>query len=258
MLVCENLKAGYSGQWVLQDISFTLPQGENLAILGANGAGKSTLLKCIAGLLPFEGHLQAAGLEIKKEKPAEIAKRIAILGQFSTASFAYTVGEVVTMGRYAHLKKGLFPALGKEDYAIAAEALRATSLTEIAERPITELSGGQLQRVFLAQILAQQPRLVLLDEFTNHLDLKVQADTMNRLKKWSSQPGHAMVGVLHDITLALQFSTYVLFLKNGKMVAFGPSRQVVTPAVLRQVYGLDVAEYMVEMLRQWEEIAHRE
>ena len=257
MLVCENLQAGYGGQLVLEGVSFTLPAGENLAILGANGAGKSTLLKCMAGLLPFEGNLTAAGLDIKNSKPAEIAKIIAILGQFSTVSFGYTVKEVVQMGRYVHLKGKLFPTPGKEDFAIVEQALQATSLMEIANRPVTELSGGQLQRVFLAQILAQRPELVLLDEFTNHLDLKVQADTMGQLESWSNQPGHAMVGVLHDITLALQFSTYVLFLKNGRMVAYGPSRQVVTPTLLQEVYSLDVAGYMLQKLRQWEEIAAR-
>lgn len=257
MLECVNLTAGYSEQPVLKNISFLLPEGENLAILGPNGAGKSTLLKCIAGLLPFTGSMKAAGLDVGTEKRDTIARKIAILGQFSAAAYPFTVRQVVMMGRYVHLKGGLLREPGQEDREKVQKALEATGMQKYADRQVTALSGGQMQRVFLSQVLAQQPELVLLDEFTNHLDLKVQTDLMKYLNRWSAEPGHAMVGVLHDITLALQFSSYALVLRDGETIAYGPVEQVIRPQVLEQAYGLNVAAYMVEALERWQEIAAR-
>ncbi len=255
MLICENVSAGYGGGEVLHNVSFALPDGENLAVLGPNGAGKTTLLKCIAGLLPFRGQIKAAGLSVAGISREQAAKKIAILSQFSYAVYPYTVWEVVMMGRYVHLKGHLLRTPGPADVEAVHAALAAADLRDIAQKPVTELSGGQLQRVFLAQVLAQQPSLILLDEPTSHLDLKIQAGMMEHLRLWAAQPKRAIVGVLHDINLALQLAGYVLLLRDGAVVAFGPAGQVVRPDLLRQTYGMDVASYMVASLARWEEIA---
>lgn len=257
MIRCQNISAGYTGAKVLHDVSFALPEGENLAILGANGAGKTTLLRCMADLLPFTGQAEAAGITLPHPKRSEVAKNIAFLSQFSQASYPYTVYEVVMMGRYVHLKGGLLRSTSPEDDRIVYESIEATGLTGLEQRPVTQLSGGQLQRVFLAQVLAQQPRLILLDEPTSHLDLKVQAEMIGYLQKWSAVQGRAVVGVLHDINLALRLASYVLLLKEGRVAAFGPVSEVMRPSMLHKVYGTDVTTFMLESLRQWEEISAR-
>lgn len=257
MLECKNVTARYGDTIVLRNISFSLPAGENLAVLGANGAGKSTLLKCIAGLHTFEGEIVVDKLVIKKADRKKIAQNIGLLGQFMATVYAYTVLDVVLMGRYVHLKKGLFKNASNKDVEIAKQALATVGLEAFVNKDVTALSGGELQRVFLAQVLAQQPSLILLDEPTNHLDLKVQAEMVAYLQKWADEPKRAIVGVLHDITMALRFSSYALLLKEGDAVAFGPIEQVITPTVLQDIFDLDVAEYMKQGLQIWKEIADR-
>lgn len=258
MLACHALSAGYDGTEVLHDVSFEIEPGQNLAILGPNGAGKSTLLKCMAGLLPFTGSIQAAGLRLPGAKRAQVAQQIAILSQQSAAAFPYTVGEVVLMGRYVHQKRGLLRGYTAEDHAATQEALAAAGIAELAHRPVTQLSGGQLQRVFLAQVIAQQPRLILLDEPTSHLDLRVQADLLGYLKTWSAAPGRAVVGVLHDINQALELADTVLLLREGRVLGFGPAAEVVRPALLEKTYGIDVAGRMLASLERWRAIAARQ
>ncbi|NLW77965.1 MAG: ABC transporter ATP-binding protein [Ruminococcaceae bacterium] len=257
MLACHNVSAGYDGAEVLHKVSFELPAGKNLAVLGPNGAGKSTLLKCIAGLLPFTGRIAAAGLRLPGAKRAELARQVAILSQQAGAVFPYTVREVVMMGRYVHLKRGLLRGYTQEDHVAAEEALAAAGIIELAQRPVTQLSGGQLQRVFLAQVLAQQPQLILLDEPTSHLDLRVQAELLGYLERWSAQPGRAVVGVLHDINQALELADMVLLLRDGAVLAYGPAADVVRPALLEATYGIDVAARMLASLEMWQAIAGR-
>ena len=256
MLHVADLTAGYDGREVLHGLSFDVPTGENLCILGPNGCGKTTLLKAIAALIPSQGTLELDGEPIAGMKRQKLASRIAVMSQLTTMTFSFSVEETVMMGRYQHMKQGLFSRVSKADRETVERCLQATGLLELRNRQINELSGGQLQRVFLARTLAQEPQIILLDEPTNHLDLKHQAELIAYLKEWSREEGHSVIGVLHDINLALRLSDRFLFLRDGSIVGDGAAGELICPAFLERIYGMDVVGYMVDSLKKWEEFAH--
>ena len=253
MLEVNDLSCGYGQQDVVKGVSFTLPENGRLAILGPNGCGKTTLLRGMTGFLPAAGSVALDGADLLKMPPRERGRAVAELPQVSTAWFAYTVLETVLMGRYAHLKPGLFSAPTRRDWEIAEDAIRRLGLWEERDRPLTQLSGGQLQRVLLARAFTQTPRVILLDEPTNHLDLKYQVELVEALKAWSSQPGHAALGVFHDLDLALDFASLVLLMDAGQTVYFGDANDL-PPAALSRVFGLDVPAYMRQSRARWEKI----
>lgn len=253
MLRVEGLCCGYGGEPVVRGISFSLSEGERLAILGPNGCGKTTLLRAVMGILPFEGEVFLCGRALREIPQKERAREIAMFSQMPEASFSYTVRETVLLGRYPHMKGGLFASPGEEDEAVADEWLRRLSLWEERDRQITRLSGGQLQRVLLARTLAQSPKVLLLDEPTNHLDLRYQAELVGLLKDWAAAPGRAAVGVFHDIGLALSFADVALLIDKGRAAYLGPS-DAIDSAALSRAYGMDVPAYMRGILRRWEDM----
>ena len=191
MIEVSHVSAGYGGQDVLKDLSFSLPQGENLAILGPNGCGKTTLLRVMAGLLPCRGDVRVDGRSIARMKPRELAAHIGLMSQNMQIPFDYTVEDVVRMGRYRMRRRGLFEAENREDGQAVRDALETVGLWELRNRTANTLSGGQQQRVFLARVFAQQPEIVMLDEPTNHLDLSSQIELMQQLRLYGSQPGRS-------------------------------------------------------------------
>lgn len=197
------------------------------AFSGRTGCGKTTLLKAVAGLIPSRGEIRLDGQDLRRMKRRDIAAKIAVMSQTSGIYFSYTVRETVMLGRYQHMKRGLFTAATAADREVVDQCLAATGLADLQERQIDTLSGGQLQRVFLARTLAQQPQIILLDEPTNHLDLKHQVELIDYLKKWSQTAGHAVVGVLHDVNLALRLSEHLLFLRDGRTARHGQCRGTV-------------------------------
>ena len=256
-----HVSAGYGRDPVLKDISFSLRGGQRIAILGRNGSGKTTLLRVIAGLLPYSGTVRLCGADVQRLKREELAKRVAMMSQFAGASLSYTVEETVRMGRYVHRASGLLGGMlsgneEKEREAVNA-CLRAAGLENKKDRPVTELSGGQLQRVFLARALAQEPSVMLLDEPTSHMDLKYQTELVDYLRDWGAQPGHAVVGVLHDISLALRLADVFCFLKDGRVLAFGDAG-VISPQLLEETWEMDVAGWMEQSARRMEEILNGE
>ncbi|MCL2815294.1 MAG: ABC transporter ATP-binding protein [Oscillospiraceae bacterium] len=252
MLTLDNVCAGYNGTDVIQNISLNLKESENLSIIGPNGCGKTTLLKTVANLLPFRGDVKIGGKSVKKMKHREISLKIAMLTQSSGIYFSYSVFETVMMGRYLHIKDRLLGLPSEEDKACVMRCLEAADLTGDKDKKITQLSGGQLQRVFLARTLAQDPEIILLDEPTNHLDLKYQIELIEYLKAWAKQKNRAVVGVLHDINLALRLSDNIMVMKNGEIKAKGKTREVITDGLLKNVYEIDVAQYMRDALKRWE------
>lgn len=255
MLHLKNVCAGYGNGDVLHDITFDLPLGQNLCILGPNGCGKSTLLRVIAGLLESRGELELDGKPVSAMRRPEIASHMAMMSQMSTVYFSFTVYETVMMGRYQKLRRGLFASPSKEDKQCVEQYLRATGLETLRERQISELSGGQLQRVFLARTLAQEPEIILLDEPTNHLDLKHQVELVSYLKDWSEQNGKTVIGVLHDINLSMMLSDELLFLKNGTVAGKGPAEAVLKRDFLHRIYDMDVTQHMLEALGKWEKMS---
>ena len=178
-----------------------------------------------------------------------------MMSQFAGASLPYTVEETVLMGRYIHMSRGILAAPGSKDLQAARNCIDAVGLAGWEQRRVTELSGGQLQRVFLARTLAQQPSIILLDEPTSHLDLKYQTELTDYIRRWGEQLGHTVVGVLHDINLALRMADTFLFIKEGKCLAFGGA-EILTAELLTEAYGMDVAAYMRESADRMEDIVN--
>lgn len=250
MLEVAHVSCGYGGAPVVKDVSFQVEEGKKLCILGPNGCGKTTLLRGLAGILPIEGSVKVQGENLNRMPVRRKAQKIALMSQLSSTYFSYTVYETVMLGRYVHQKKGVFSRETKEDRNIVEESLKRVGMLELKDRQITELSGGQLQRVFLARVFAQEPQVILLDEPTNHLDLKYQLELIENLKTWASRKGHCIVGVLHDINLALSFADTVLLMEEGTVKACD-SVEKFNLSLLSQTYQIDVHKFMQDSLKRW-------
>lgn len=252
LLRAEHITCGYGGEPVVRDVSLTVAEGERLCVLGPNGCGKTTLLRALTGLLPYDGQVTVCGTDAKKLTRRELACRVGLMSQLASVYFAYTVYETVGMGRYARQKSRWLPDRDQpEDRQAVRESLERTGLWPLRDRLITELSGGQLQRVFLARTFVQDPAVILLDEPTNHLDLKYQAELTDALRAWSALGGRCVVGVFHDLSLALSFADRVLVMEKGAELAQCPA-DALDRTLLDRVYGMDVAGYMRDMLQRWQ------
>lgn len=254
MLRLTDLRAGYSGREVLHGITFDFQSGQNYCILGPNGCGKTTLVRAMAALIDSTGTLEIDGRSIRKMKRRDIASRIAVMSQVTQIYFPYTVYDTVMLGRYQHLSGRMFGGPGREDREIVEECLASVRLDALRNRRIDELSGGQRQRVFLAQALAQNPEVILLDEPTNHLDVRHQVELIDYLHRWSADGRHAVIGVLHDINLALRLTENTIFMKDGRIVGSGVFDQIADADFLRDVYETDIAGYMRESFEKWRNV----
>ncbi|EPZ54907.1 ABC transporter family protein [[Clostridium] sordellii ATCC 9714] len=215
MLEVKNLYCGYDEIDIIKDINFKVEDGKNLCIVGPNGCGKSTLLKSIANIITYKGSITIDGMEVCNFSRKELAKKVGLMSQITQIYFPYTIYETVSLGRYAH-SKGVFNTLSKLDKDIILDAIERVGLLDIKDKPINELSGGQLQRVFLARTFAQNPDIILLDEPTNHLDLKYQIELLEHLSKWAKKNKKIVIGVLHDLNLVHYFSDAVCLLNMAK------------------------------------------
>ena len=164
--------------------------------------------------------------------------------------FPYTVYDAVSLGRYAY-SKGAFARLSSQDIEIIVDSMKKVGIYELKDKMITELSGGQLQRVFLARVFAQNPDVILLDEPTNHLDFKHQIELLDNLSDWAKDNNKIVVGVLHDLNLVQYFADKVLILQDGKEVDYGLPEEVFSGNTLNEVYGADIKEFMVNILQKW-------
>jgi len=254
MLTLTNVSAGYNGTDVVKNVSIGVRNNENLSIIGPNGCGKTTLLKAVANILPFTGDIDISGRSVRRMKHREISLKIAMLSQISGVYFSYSVYDTVMMGRYLHIKDKVLGLPSKKDKELVMRCLEAVDLTEQKDRLITTLSGGQLQRVFLARTLVQEPEIILLDEPTNHLDLKHQIELVDYLKKWAAEGERVVIGVMHDINLAMKLSDDIMVMKYGEIQARGKADEIITDSLLEDVYEIDVARYMRESLHKWDTI----
>ncbi len=254
MIEVKNVTAGYDKKQILNGISFRVKEGDSLSIVGQNGCGKSTLLRVMCGTLDFDGEVLIDGKNIKKYKPKELAKKVSMLSQTTQIYFNYTVYDTVFMGRFPHQKGGLFSTATAEDREIVENALKVVEMYDFKDCTVDELSGGQLQRVFLAKIIAQDPDIVLLDEPTNHLDLVYQVELVEFLKKWGKEKNKTIVGVIHDLNLAMELSPKVLLMKSGAIANYGENQEVFTSSEFKSIYGLDVIKYMMKSYEKWNNI----
>jgi len=251
MLKVNGVTIRYGERTVVNQVSFHLEEGQWLMLAGPNGAGKSTLIEAIAQGVPYTGEILLEGRNIRTFKAAQLARRIGVLSQRSTAGYAYTVEEVVRLGRYAHADSFL-SGKDTDGEKQVEQALTLMGLEELRRKSIMTLSGGELQRTFLAQVLAQNPRILILDEPANHLDLEYQRHVFTLLQTWLKQPGRAVISVAHDLSLAKHYGTHTLLMHHGQCVVQGQTNQVLTPEKLSQVYGMDVYAWMRSMLAQWQ------
>ena len=248
----EHITVRYGDRAVVQDLSFRLEEGQWLMLVGPNGAGKTTLLRAVMQAVPCSGSICWDGRELRSFSSRQLARRIGLLAQQNTVPYAYCVEEVVDLGRYAY-QAGVFSSGDREGRRRVEEALEMTGLTELRHARLLTLSGGEMQRVFLAQVFAQNPQVLLLDEPANHLDLKYQQHIFSLIRQWLNEPGRAVLSVVHDLNLARRYGTHAVLMHQGKSVSRGTVREVMTPENLQQVYGMDVYAWMREMLSQWQE-----
>lgn len=250
ILSVSNIYCGYDRGDVIKGISLDIEQGDNLCIIGPNGCGKTTLLKALAHLIPYRGSVKLNEMEVSQIDRKNLAKDIALMTQINSIYFPYTVYETVSLGRYAHTK-GMFSGLTGFDKDIIDYSLEKVGLTNMRKSKINELSGGQLQRVFLAKIFAQDPKVILLDEPTNHLDLKCQIELLEYIKEWTKQRGRAMVAVLHDLNLVQMYADKVLLLNQGNTQGYGTPSEVLSNGTLEEVYNIDIKSWMTNVLTKW-------
>ncbi len=253
MLEVKNLTIRYGSLTVVQNVSFSVEAGQCLMIAGPNGAGKSTILNAVSQGVDYTGEILFEGRNLKSMKPIERARRIGVLSQNHYVGYSFTVEEVVRLGRYA-FSSGFLKSRGNEDEEAVEQALSMTGMDKQRKQSVLTLSGGELQRTFLAQAFAQEPRLLLLDEPTNHLDLIYQKQMFQLIEEWLKTPGRAVVAVVHDLSLAKAYGTHALLLNQGTCVTSGKTEEVLCAKNLNQVYRMDVCEWMHKMYAQWEEM----
>ena len=250
MLEVRDLTVRYGTRTVVDRVSFSLEEGRWLMLIGPNGAGKSTIVNAVAQSTAYTGDILFRGENVRRYKPTELARNIGILSQNHSVGYSFTVEEVVRLGRYSYAP-GIFSRHSDADEKSVERALELTGLLPMMEQSVLTLSGGELQRTFLAQLLAQDPRLLILDEPTNHLDLVYQKQVFALIRDWMKVSGRAVISVVHDLSLARAYGTDALLLSGGRQVYCGPVEGAFDPKTLNAVYSMDVREWMRSMLGQW-------
>lgn len=238
-LCVTGMRAGYQDRSVVNDVSFTVEPGSIFGLIGPNGSGKTTLLKCILGLMrPWGGSVRIGSADASRISPKELAKKVAFIPQTHSMTFPYTVDEYVSMGRYPH--RGRMMPLTADDRRIVAEALDLLDLSGVKDKRIQQLSGGEMQRVFLASGLAQKPEILLVDEPTTHLDIGHQARLLDIMKELSESSRLTVLVTLHELNLASLYCTSLALLDHGRIHAQGSPEEVLTAENIRHVYKAHV------------------
>jgi iron complex transport system ATP-binding protein len=236
VLEVSGIACAYDGADVLSDVSLRLAPGDFVAVAGPNGSGKSTLIRAMSRVLrPHRGSALLEGADLYGIPARRSAQAIAVLPQESSLEFDFSCEEIVLMGRAPYL--GRFESESDRDRAIVRDAMERTSTWELRHRPIVELSGGERQRVLLARAFAQEPRILLLDEPTSHLDLAFQVQILRLVRTLRDEKKTAVLASLHDLNLASAYADRIVLLSKGRIVAMGTPTEVLTEAVLRPVFG---------------------
>lgn len=233
----ENLSLGYGKKIVAHDLTVAIPEGHFTAIIGPNGCGKSTLLRTLSRLMtPLHGNVFLDGEIIQRFASKEVARQIGLLAQNATTPGDISVRELVARGRYPH--QPLFTRWRKEDEEAVTRAMHATGITDLARQSVDTLSGGQRQRAWIAMVLAQETSIMLLDEPTTWLDISHQIDLLELLSDLNRTKGYTLAAVLHDLNQACRYATHIIALRDGKIVAEGAPKAIVTPDLIERIYGM--------------------
>jgi len=237
-LAFDGVGIGLGGSPVLRDVSLELAPGEIVGLAGSNGAGKTTLFRVASRVLrPDRGEVRLAGQPIATLSRRELARRLAVVPQDVAVAFPFRAGEVVLMGRSPHLSGLGFES--ERDVGIAQDALAALGIAHLAERSMLALSGGERQLVLVARALAQDPRVLLLDEPTSHLDLRHRTRVLERVRDFVARDGRSALVVSHDLTLSARTVDRIALLEGGTLRACGPPAEVLTADNLRVVFGVE-------------------
>ena len=232
-ITIKNLEKQLDGQPVLRTIDLVIPEHKVLGIIGPNGSGKSTLLRCICRVLqPDGGAVLLDGRSLREYSPRQTARRMATVAQHNTYNFDFTVQDIVLMGRSPH--KRAFERDDTQDYRIVSQSLAQVGMDGFQHRSFSSLSGGERQRVILARALAQQTPCLLLDEPTNHLDIRYQLQLMELVRGL----GRTVITAVHDLNIAAMYCDTLVVMQAGRIVASGTPQEILTPTLIRQVYGV--------------------
>ncbi|MDD4081720.1 MAG: ABC transporter ATP-binding protein [Eubacteriales bacterium] len=250
MLTASRITLKYGERTAVSDLSFSLAEGQWLMVIGPNGAGKSSLIAALSHTRPFQGMVNVGGQDIRALSPRRRAQMVGVLAQRQAVHYAFTVEEVVRLGRYAH-RKGWLAGQDPQGEAMVEQALHWTGMSQLKDRSILTLSGGERQRAFLAQVLAQDPAILMLDEPAGALDLKYQKTLFELTEAWAKQPGKAVISVVHDLSVARRYGSHALLMREGKCLAQGEKDDVLSPKHLNAAYGMDVGAWMRALALPW-------
>jgi len=238
----KDIAFSYSDQPLFDGLGVAVGKGEFVGLVGPNGSGKTTFLNILSRVLrPSRGSILIDGSDIESFSARALARKIAVVPQETGIIFPFSVSEVVLMGRAPHLQSILE---SEEDFEIAMEAMEMTGVDHLASRPVTNLSGGEKQGVFIARALAQRPSILLLDEPTAFLDIKHQVDIYDILTRLNRERGMTILAVSHDLNLASHYCERVLVFKEGSLMFDGLPQEAITTDTIRDVYGTDVVVRM--------------
>ena len=237
LLEVRGITVTIDGKTLVEDLSVTVEAGEVVGLVGPNGAGKSTLLRAATGVRASNGTVRLEGRALSEVPRGELYRTLAVVQQLPEAPLSMTVGDLVMLGRYPHL--GLFRRESERDHEIVRAAMVRTGCAAFADRMLGTLSGGERRRAFIARALAQEPRLLLLDEPTANLDADAQAQILELLRDLA-MTGVGVLVVMHDLTFAAAYCDRLLLMHRGRLVASGAPQEVLAPAHVAAVYGAHV------------------
>jgi iron complex transport system ATP-binding protein len=239
VLSAQALRFGYArSEQILRGVNLRASAGKLLCVLGPNGSGKTTLLRCLLGQLRSQGKIELDGKEISRYSQADLARLLAYVPQIPEIAFAFTAYDIVMMGRYAYA--GRLGLVGQKDHEVVEAAMNMTRTRSFADRSLSELSGGEAQRVMIARALAQQPSVCLLDEPTSHLDVKSQLAIYRLMQRLAHDWKMAVICVSHDLNMASRFADEVLLMRCGEVLCSGAPENLLIGDVLKQAYDVDV------------------
>ena len=237
----QDLTYEIEGSTLLDGVDLHADRGQLVGLIGPNGAGKSTLLRTISGILRYRGGaVLLEGEDLRSLSPRDVAATLALVPQIAPYTYGFTSIELVLMGRYPHL--GRFQIEGREDDRIARDAMRLTETEQFADRTLDTLSGGERQRVFVARALAQQPRILLMDEPTANLDILHQLKVLDLVRRLVAD-GLTAVAAIHDLNMAARYCDKLVLLNKGHVLAEGSPADVLTPDTIESVFGVHSAVY---------------
>jgi iron complex transport system ATP-binding protein len=236
-LEVRNLSFGYGRRRILKKISLTVPKGSIVSLVGPNGSGKTTLLRCLVGFLNYqEGAILIDGQEIRSNEWRNLVRRIGYVPQIEGNGFPSTVFDMVLLGRRQHINW----RPSERDLDAAAETLVLLNLKDLALRDMSELSGGEKQKVLMARALAKEPELLIMDEPTSSLDLKHQLEALNTVACLAEEQGITVIMAMHDLNLAALYSDRLIMLQRGRIRGDAPPKEILTTQNISSLYGIEV------------------